>query len=59
MSTVPDVAEWCKHRCNPDWCVSCLREEVQRLRKQVEGLCDRVAAQSELLSKMAEREQVN
>ena len=33
-----------------------LRAEIARLRKLNEGLCERVAAQSELLSKRAERQ---
>ncbi len=38
------------------WDVLALVAEVRRLRQQIEGHCARIAAQSELLSKRAEKE---
>jgi hypothetical protein len=49
-----DIARQVQAAVSGEW-TDPAQEEVLRLRKLVQGLADRVAAQSELLSKKAER----
>lgn len=52
MQICPDCNNW-THEQVDHKCIICLEKEVKTLRKQVLGLCDRVSAQSDLLSKIA------